>query len=90
MARALARKPELLLLDEVAAGTTEVEIPKILATLKEIRKMGITIIIIEHVMKVLVNVVDRIVVLDKGTKICTGKPAVVMCDNKVMEAYFGA
>ena len=90
MARALARKPELLLLDEVAAGTTEVEIPRILATLREISKMGITIIIIEHVMKVLVNVVDRIVVLDKGMKIAEGEPAAVMCDSKVMEAYFGA
>jgi branched-chain amino acid transport system ATP-binding protein len=90
MARALARKPELLLLDEVAAGTTEVEIPKILATIRAIRDMGITIIIIEHVIKVLVNVVDRIVVLDKGTKIAEGEPGAVMCDAKVMEAYFGA
>jgi branched-chain amino acid transport system ATP-binding protein len=90
MARALARKPQLLLLDEVAAGTTEVELPKILATIRAIRDMGITIIIIEHVIKVLVNVVDRIVVLDKGTKIAEGEPGAVMCDAKVMEAYFGA
>ena len=89
LARALARKPELLLLDEVAAGTTEVEIPKILATLRAIRDMGITIIIIEHVIKVLVNVVDKIVVIDKGEKICEGGPNAVMCDAKVMEAYFG-
>jgi branched-chain amino acid transport system ATP-binding protein len=90
MARALARKPDLLLLDEVAAGTTEVEIPKILATIRAIRDMGITIIIIEHVIKVLVNVVDRIIVLDKGMKIAEGEPSAVMCDAKVMEAYFGA
>ncbi len=90
MARALARRPELLLLDEVAAGTTEAEIPKILETIGRIRKMGITIIIIEHVMKVLVNVVDRIVVIDKGAKICEDNPNAVMCDAKVMEAYFGA
>lgn len=90
LARALARKPDLLLLDEVAAGTTEQEIPRILETIRGIRKMGITIIIIEHIMKVLVNVVDRIVVLDKGTKICEGTPGDVMCDAKVTEAYFGA
>jgi branched-chain amino acid transport system ATP-binding protein len=90
IARALARKPDLLLLDEVAAGTTEAEIPRILDTLQKIRAMGITIIIIEHVIKVLVNIVDRIIVLDKGTTICAGKPDAVMCDNAVMEAYFGA
>ena len=90
LARALAASPELLLLDEVAAGTTEMEIPRIVATIRAIREMGITIIIIEHVMKVLVNAVDRIVVMDKGAKICEGPPDAVMCDEKVIEAYFGA
>ncbi|MCX8023458.1 MAG: ABC transporter ATP-binding protein [Syntrophorhabdaceae bacterium] len=90
IARALARRPELLLLDEVAAGTTEVEIPRILRIIQEIRRMGITVIIIEHVIKVLFSVVDRIVVLDKGTKIAEGNPDAVMCDNRVIEAYFGA
>jgi len=90
LARALARRPDLLLLDEVAAGTTETEIPKMLAVINEIRKMGITIIIIEHVMKVLMGVVDRIIVIDKGTKIAEDKPAAIMCDNRVIEAYFGA
>jgi branched-chain amino acid transport system ATP-binding protein len=90
LARALARKPELLLLDEVAAGSTEIEIPKILATIKEIQKMGITLIIVEHVMKVMVNAVDRIVVIDKGMKIAEGEPNAVMKDSKVIDAYFGA
>ena len=90
LARALARKPELLLMDEVAAGTTEREIPRILETIRRIRDMGTTIIIIEHVMRVLVNAVDRIVVIDKGAKICEDSPAAVMCDQRVMEAYFGA
>jgi len=90
LARALARNPELLLLDEVAAGSTEIEIPQILATIKEIRKIGITVIIVEHVMRVMVNAVDRIVVVDKGMKIAEGDPMAVMCDAKVIDAYFGA
>jgi branched-chain amino acid transport system ATP-binding protein len=90
LARALARRPDLLLLDEVAAGTTETEIPGILAVINEIRNMGITIIIIEHVMKVLMGVVDRIIVMDKGTKIAEDKPAAIMCNSRVIDAYFGA
>ena len=90
LARALARNPELLMLDELAAGSTEIEIPKILGTLKEIRKMGITVILVEHVMKVMVNAVDRIVVIDKGMKIAEGEPNAVMNDSKVIDAYFGA
>jgi branched-chain amino acid transport system ATP-binding protein len=89
LARALARNPKLILLDEVAAGSTEVEIPKILTTLKEIRNMGITVVIVEHVMRVMVNAVDRIVVIDKGMKIAEGKPTAVMCDSNVIDAYFG-
>jgi branched-chain amino acid transport system ATP-binding protein len=90
LARALAQNPALLLLDEVAAGSTEVEIPRILATIKEISKMGITVILIEHIMKVMVNAVDRIIVIDKGMKIAEGDPKYVMENSKVIEAYFGA
>ncbi len=90
LARSLARKPDLLLLDEVAAGATEAEIPGIMAVINEIRKMGITVIIIEHVMKVLMGVVDRIIVMDKGAKIAEDIPTAIMCNNRVIDAYFGA
>ena len=90
IARVLARRPKVVLLDEVFAGTTEAEVPRILETVAAIKAMGITIIIIEHVMKILCNVVDRIVVIDKGTWIAEGKPDAIMCDPKVVEAYFGS
>ena len=90
LARVLATKPTLLLLDELAGGLTEREIPMLLDLLKEIRGMGITMILIEHVMKVMMNAVDRIIVMDGGLKIGEGKPEEIMEDRKVIEAYFGS
>jgi branched-chain amino acid transport system ATP-binding protein len=89
LARALATNPTLILLDEVAAGSTEAELPRILDITRQVRKMGKTIILVEHVMKVMVEAVDRIVVMDKGEKIAEGTPDQVMNDEKVMAAYFG-
>jgi len=89
LARALASNPRLLLLDEVAAGLTEAEIPRVLDLLKEIHEMGITIILIEHIMRIMVEAVDRIVVMDKGTKLTEGRPKEVMEDMQVIEAYLG-
>ncbi len=89
LARALASDPDLLLMDEVAAGLTEPEIPRILETIREVRKMGKTIILVEHVMKVMTNAVDRIIVLDKGMNLCQGSTNEVMCNSSVIEAYFG-
>jgi len=89
LARALASNPTLILLDEVAAGSTEAELPRILDITRQVRKMGKTIILVEHVMKVMVEAVDRIVVMDKGEKIAEGTPDQVMKDEKVMAAYFG-
>jgi branched-chain amino acid transport system ATP-binding protein len=89
LARVLAAHPTLLMIDEVAAGLTEAEIPLVLDLLKQIHEMGITIILIEHVMKVMMKAVDRIIVMDEGMKIAEGKPNEVMENRKVIEAYFG-
>jgi len=89
MARALAARPYLLLLDEVLAGLNHAEIDNMVQTVLKIREQGITIIMIEHVMKAVMNVSDRIIVLDYGEQIAEGSPETIAKDQKVIEAYLG-
>jgi branched-chain amino acid transport system ATP-binding protein len=89
LARVLATNPKLMLVDEAAAGLTEGELPQIFKLLKDVRQMGITVLLIEHVMKVMREAVDRIVVIDRGEKIAEGPPEVVMQNEKVITAYLG-
>jgi branched-chain amino acid transport system ATP-binding protein len=89
MARALAARPYLLLLDEVLAGLNPAEIAQMVETVRKIRDRGITIIMIEHVMHAVMNLSDRIIVLDYGSQIAEGTPDEVANNEKVIEAYLG-
>jgi branched-chain amino acid transport system ATP-binding protein len=89
MARALATAPRLLLLDEIAGGLVEAECGELVDTIREIRRGGVAILWIEHVVHALLAVVDRLVVLNFGRKIAEGDPKAVMASPEVRQIYIG-
>ncbi len=89
VARALATKPELLLLDELMAGLNPTEVAQAMEMIADIRTRGITIFMIEHVMKAIMGVCDRIVVLHHGEKIAEGTPQEIATSKTVVEVYLG-
>jgi len=89
VARAVATNPRLLLLDEVMAGLNHVEIDEALEMVRAVHATGVTIVLIEHVMRVIVGVCDRAIVLHFGQVLAEGEPSKVLRDERVIEAYLG-
>ncbi len=89
LAKALATSPKLLLLDELLAGLTPAESDEAIALIKLINKQGVSVLIVEHVMRVIMGLCDRVIVLQHGKKICEGTPKQVCNDENVVKVYLG-
>ena len=89
LARSLATDPRVLLLDEIGAGLTDAEAVELVGTIKQLRQIGISIVWIEHIVHVLLQVVDRLICMDAGRVIAEGKPEEVLRDAVVVDAYLG-
>jgi branched-chain amino acid transport system ATP-binding protein len=90
LARALATGPRVLLLDEVAGGLTEPEVHQLVATIRQVRQAGVSIVWIEHIVHALLSVADRIVAINFGRKLIEGDPRTVMASPEVRDVYLGA
>lgn len=89
LAKALAGRPKLLLIDEVMAGLRPPEIESAVQLIHQLRRNGITIVAVEHVMKAIVSISDHVLVLHQGTILASGPPEDVLSDQRVIEAYLG-
>ncbi|MGO4813382.1 ABC transporter ATP-binding protein [Cupriavidus sp. 2MCAB6] len=89
LGRALATKPRLLLMDEVVAGATPSEAGEMVELVRKVRDRGITVLIVEHVMKVIMGLSDRVIVMEQGRLIADGVPSEVVKMPQVLKAYFG-
>jgi len=89
LARALATEPRVLLLDEIGGGLTDAEAAELVVTVRRVRELGIAVVWIEHIVHVLLQVVDRLVAMDAGRVIADGEPTEVLRDAAVVDAYLG-
>lgn len=89
LGKALATRPKVLLLDEILGGLNPKEIEEAMGLIRKIRDSGITMVVVEHVMKAIMGISDRVVVLNSGLKVVEGLPGEVVRDHRVIEAYLG-
>jgi branched-chain amino acid transport system ATP-binding protein len=89
VAMALATEPRLLMLDESMAGLTRVELQEFIALLRDVRRRGVTLVVVEHVMEAVMQLSDRVVVLETGRKLVEGAPREVVANPQVIQAYLG-
>jgi len=90
IARALATKPQLVILDEPAGGMNEQETASLISLIRKMRDQGVTVLLIEHDMSLVMRVCEKIVVLEYGSKIAEGSPQEIKNDQEVIRAYLGA